>query len=128
MPLVAVEKPLQEKLGNEASASLIRLINLSQTEQKKDILEFVEEKFERRLSEEISGLKSSLLEKITDTRAELMTHISQTREELMEQIYKTREEMITYSAKTKADLIKWMFIFWAGQVGIILGMLFAFFK
>ncbi len=117
MPLVAIEEPLREKLGNEASASLIRLINLSQEEQKKDILEIVEEKFERRLSEEISGLKSSLLEKISDTRADLIKYISQ-----------TREEMITYSAKTKADLIKWMFIFWVGQVAVILGMLFAFFK
>jgi len=117
MPLIAVEEPLREKLGNEASASLIRLINLSQQEQKKDILEFVEEKFERRLSEEISDLRSSLLEKISETR-----------EDLLEQIYKTRGEMVTSNAKIKADLIKWMFIFWAGQIGIILGFLIAFVK
>jgi len=28
----------------------------------------------------------------------------------------------------RADLIKWMFIFWNGQIGAILGILFAFFK
>jgi CHASE3 domain sensor protein len=102
MPIVAVEEPLREKLGSEAVASLIRLINQSQSEQKRDTLEIVEEKFERRLSEEIGKLDI----KISETKADLMTQISQTR----------------------ADLIKWMFIFWIGQVGVILGILFAFFK
>jgi len=102
MPIVAVEEPLREKLGSEAVASLIRLISQSQAEQKRDTLEIVEEKFERRLSQEIGKLDV----KITETKADLMTQISQTR----------------------ADLIKWMFIFWVGQVAVILGMLFAFFK
>ena len=29
-------------------------------------------------------------------------------------------------AEVKADLIKWMFIFWASQIGLITGLLFAF--
>jgi len=91
MPIVAVEEPLHEKLGNQAVASLIRLINQSQVEQKRDILEVVEDKFEMRLTQEIGKLDVKISE-------------------------------------TKADLIKWMFIFWIGQVGVILGILFAFFK
>lgn len=91
MPIVSVEKPLREKLGEEAVDSLVRLINSAQDEQKNGILEFVEEKFERRLSSEISKVN----EKIADS---------------------------------KADLIKWMFIFWVGQVAVILGILFVFFK
>ena len=62
------------------------------------MLEFVEEKFERRLSEEISGVRVEIGR--LDNKIEA----------------------------TRADLIKWMFIFWIGQVGVILGMLFAFFK
>jgi len=54
-------------------------------------MSIVEEKFERKLSEEIGKLDVKISE-------------------------------------TKADLIKWMFIFWIGQVGVILGILFAFFK
>ncbi len=30
--------------------------------------------------------------------------------------------------KFKVDLIRWMFIFWVGQIGVITGILFAFFK
>ena len=98
MPIVMVEKPLKDKLGDEAVESLIRLINQSQVEQKNNMLEFVEEKFERRLSEEISGVRVEIGR--LDNKIEA----------------------------TRADLIKWMFIFWIGQVGVILGMLFAFFK
>jgi len=106
MPIVAVERPLRESIGNEAVDSLIRLINHSQADQKRDILEIVEEKFERRLSEEISNLKVTLLEKINEVDTRLFKEMT----------------------KNKSDLIKWMFLFWAGQVAVILGILFAFFK
>ncbi|MFQ6113028.1 MAG: LA_3696 family protein, partial [bacterium] len=38
-----MDKPLREKSGDEAADSLVELVNQSQSEQKKDILEFVEE-------------------------------------------------------------------------------------
>ena len=31
-------------------------------------------------------------------------------------------------AEVRTDLVRWMFIFWVGQIGAILGILFAFFK
>jgi len=109
MPVVAVGKPLREKLGDDGVDSLVQLINQSQAEHKNDILKMVEEKFERRLSEEIG----SVLVKIAETKSELMTIIL---------------ELKTENAKSKAELIKWMFIFWVGQLGMMLGILFAFFK
>ena len=39
-----------------------------------------------------------------------------------------REEMVRSDESIRADIIKWMFIFWVGQIGVILGMLFAFFE
>ena len=98
MPVLTVERPLREKLGDEAVDSLINLINKSLGEQKNDVLKFVEEKFERRLSEEIGNVK---------------VEIGSVRNEIY---------------GIKSELIKWMFIFWVGQVGVILGILFAFFK
>jgi hypothetical protein len=95
MPILAVGKPLRDKLGDEAVDALIELINQSQAEQKNGILEYVEEKFERRLSEEILKLRVELVQRISET---------------------------------KAEIIKWMFIFWVGQVAVILGILFVFFK
>jgi hypothetical protein len=95
MPIVAVGKPLREKLGDDGVDALVELINKSNADQKNNILEFVEEKFGRRLAEEIGGVEGRLTAKILET---------------------------------KAELIKWMFIFWVGQVGVMLGILFVFFK
>ncbi len=91
MPILKVGKPLRDKPGDQAVDALIELRNQSQAEQKNGVLEYVKEKFERRLSEEISKVSQKISE-------------------------------------TKADLIKWMLIFWVGQVAVILGILFSFFK
>jgi len=93
---------LREKLGEDGADALISLINQSQSNNKAEILQFVEEKFERRLSEEIAGVRGELAKEIASVRGEL--------------------------ANVRADLIKWMFIFWVGQIGAIIGILFAFFK
>jgi hypothetical protein len=102
MPVLTVKRPLREKLGEEGADALVDLINQAQQEQKNVIVTFVEEKFERRLSEEISKLEVKLVERISAVEAKI--------------------------SEAKADLIKWMFIFWVGQIAVILGILFAFFK
>jgi hypothetical protein len=112
-PVVAVDKPLREKLGDDGADSLVQFFNEAMAEQKSDTLTFVEEKFERRLSEKIGEVKTE----IAETKVELITLISQTKTELMTQI-----------ANIRSELIKWMFIFWVGQLGMIIGILFAFFK
>jgi hypothetical protein len=61
-PILTVEKPLKDKLGDEAVDALVRLINQSQVDQKNNMLEFVAEKFERRLSEDISTGSVNLAE------------------------------------------------------------------
>ena len=113
MPVLTVEKPLRDKLGDDGVDSLVRLINDSRDEQKRDIVEFVGERFERRLSEEIGGLELRLTEKIETGDKELFKEIS---------------KLDVKISQSNSSMIKWMFIFWVGQVGVILGMLFAFFK
>lgn len=50
--------------------------------------------------------------------------IAKLREEVKEEISTLRVEI----ARTEARLIRWMFIFWATQLGGIIGILFAFFR
>lgn len=95
MAIISVPKPLRDKLGDEGSDALIDILNKTQVNQKNDIIEVVGEKFERRLSEEISGVNQ---------------RIEQLRTELKED-----------NANSRADIIKWMFIFWMGQVVTIPG-------
>lgn len=91
MAIISVPKPLREKLGEEGSDALIELLNRQTESEKGDIIQLVEEKFERRLSEEMAKVNERI-------------------------------------SAVQANLIKWMFLFWIGQVGAILGILFAFFR
>jgi len=95
MKIINVPKVLREKLGDEGVEALLQVLNLSNEDLKKDVITLAEEKFEKRLIEEISKLRVEFNEKLSSTYA---------------------------------NLIKWMFIFWLGQIGAILGILFAFFK
>ena len=151
--VIAVPKVLREKLGEDGADALISLINQSQSNNKAEILQFVEEKFERRLSEElgkvseritdefakinqriteeISGVRGELAKEIGGVRGELAKEISGVRGEMAKEIASVRGEIAGVRgelANVRADLIKWMFIFWVGQIGAIIGILFAFFK
>jgi len=88
---IAIPRPLREKLGDDGADALVAVINEATKNQREDIVAFVEEKFERRLAEEVGKLRQEI-------------------------------------AEVKADIIRWMFLFWVGQIGVITGILFAFFK
>ena len=161
MPIVNVERPLRERLGEEATEALIRLLNQLQHEQRDDVLKIVEEKFERRLSEELAKVRGEMAElgaslreliaetasrqreELTETAAALRKEIAEAvatlreeaterhaslRQEIVESNASLRAEMRELNAQTRAELIKWMFIFWAGQLVAILGILLAFFR
>ncbi len=102
MPVIDVDKSLREKLGENGVTSLINLINSALNEQKNNIVEIVEKAFEQRLSEEL---------------AKFRVEIAQSFSEIREDMHSLRSEMI-----------KWMFVFWIGQVAVFIGLFAAFLK
>jgi hypothetical protein len=102
MPIITVPKPLRERLGEEGAEALVQLINQATEVGKGDVVAVVEEKFERRLTEEASKLRAEI------------GHL--------------RGEMIERIESVRSELIKWMFVFWVGQIGAMVGILFAFFR
>jgi len=46
--------------------------------------------------------------------------------ELITRIVSDKEELITRIESSKSDMIKWMFIFWIGQLAATAGIVFAF--
>ena len=70
---------------------MVDLLNYNAQNSGNSITTFVEEKFERRLSEEMAKLRGEM-------------------------------------HKNQVATIRWMFVFWVGQIGAILGILFAFFR
>ncbi len=102
MPVIAVDKPLRDKLGDDGVTSLVNLINQALGEQKNDIVQLVEETFERRLSEELAKLRVEMAEMKSELRNDMQV--------------------------TKTEMIRWMFIFWVGQIAVLVGLLLALVK
>ncbi|MCS7312472.1 MAG: CCDC90 family protein [Acidobacteria bacterium] len=142
MPVITVPKVLRDKLGEEGADALVELINAASDRTQADVLTFVEEKFERRLSEEAAKFNSRLSEeiakldhRISEEVARLDRRITEEAARLdrriTEEVARLEVRLAGLEAKiaeVRADLIRWMFIFWVGQLGAILGILFAFFR
>ena len=124
MAIISVPKPLREKLGEEGSDALIELINRQSESERGNIIELVEQKFERRLSEEMAKMNDRITQEISGMNERISQEIGSVNERITQESSRL-EVMISES---QATIIKWMFLFWIGQMGAILGILFAFFK
>ncbi len=93
MPVIAIPKSLRERLGDEGSDGLVEIISAIDERAREDSLRLLEERFERRLAEEIGSVRVEL----QSLRVELHS--------------------------VRAELIKWMFIFWVGQITILAGLM-----
>ncbi|MFQ5859503.1 MAG: LA_3696 family protein, partial [Anaerolineae bacterium] len=82
MPFITVPEVLREKLGGDGAEALVQLLNQAQNDWKADVLTFVEEKFERRLSEEIGALRVDVSQEFANLREEIAQNNASLREEV----------------------------------------------
>ena len=61
MAVITIPKVLREKLTDEGADALVEIINKSEEKSNEDIIVLVEEKFERRLAEEIGKVRSEII-------------------------------------------------------------------
>jgi VIT1/CCC1 family predicted Fe2+/Mn2+ transporter len=143
MAVITVPKVLREKLGEDGADGLVELINLANQKVKEDVIELSAEKFERRLTEEMAKVNQRITDEIAKLRGEVKEEMAQLRsvdlakldKRITDEVAKL-DKRITDEvaglkveiATTRAELIRWMFIFWVGQIGVLIGILFAFFK
>ena len=157
MTVITIPKPLHDKLGENASFSLVEVLEKIEENSTAKTLERVEDRFERRLTEEISGLRIEMHEGFGKLRAEMHEEFGKLRVEMHEEIGKLRAEMhdiknhfeqrLTEEISglrvemheefgklraemhgMRADIIRWMFIFWMGQMLSITAILFTLLK
>jgi hypothetical protein len=102
MTVIAIPKILQDRLTDDGARAFVDILDKVENRTQSAVLTVAEERFEKR---------------VATTEAKLEGKIAQTESRLEVKI-----------AQTKTELIGWMFVFWIGQVGAILGILFAFFR
>lgn len=129
MPLFLLPESLRSRLGEEAARDLVELVNAAGRAQREDTVMLVGERFERRVVEVQSGLeqritqvKSDLEQRIAEVKSELEQRIVEVKSELEQRINAVKSELEQRIAHLRADLIKWMFVFWMGQVAVMAGL------
>jgi hypothetical protein len=158
MQIVVLPEVIEQKLKVDERKEVIDFINdlVADTSDglKKDIIEILEERFEKKLSVELINLKLELMEKIsisgtqlneriTNTEIQLSDRITKVEAQLSDRITKVEAQLIKTEAQlnerittgneklraelgekianSKTETIKWMFIFWIGNVITIIG-------
>ncbi len=100
--IIAIPEALREKLGPEGTRALAELLNKASVQTRGDVIEIAASRFERRLAEELGVLRAEMGSEIGALRAEM--------------------------GAFEGRITRWMFVFWIGQIGALLGILFAFFR
>jgi hypothetical protein len=157
MSIISIPKILIERLGEDGSEALATMLNRFGEENKQSAIDIAATRFETKLTEEASGIREDIarVESRFDSKlaketaliredmaglesrfdAKLTEEISLVRQDMagMESRFDTklaqetaliREDM----SKNQTNSLKWMFIFWVGQIGALIGILFAFFN
>jgi len=107
--IIAIPQILNERLTEEGAKALVAIVDRAVEESERVTLRVAEEKFEKRVAQieaKIEMVEAKLISRIEVVKAELTTQME----------------------RNRADLIKWMFIFWVGQVTTITAIIFVFFK
>ena len=96
-----VPSALRTRLGDDAPFGLIELFDSDHKEWSEHVLSVAADRFERRLTEEISHFREEI------------------REGLRDGLTSVRQEIAT----TRVEMLRWSFLFWIGQVAAMAGLL-----
>lgn len=91
------------------------------------LFKILKERLGEKEAEALVDFVDNKLKENNDTNLKILAtkeDIASTREELKEEIGATK----VLIANTKSELIKWMFIFWVGQVAVTFGFILLFLK
>ena len=119
MRLNQVPHALQARLGDDATVALLDVLERSHREARDQLVAACTERFERRLVEEIAGVRVQIAQLGAELRQDLAAMRADLREEMATMGATLRQEM----AADRVDLFKWCFLFWIGQVLAISGIM-----
>lgn len=116
LSIIVVPEILREKLGADGAQALVDLLNQGMGMTRGEFAAALDQRFER------LDQRFSLFEEKFEHR--LAEEIGNVREGLGEKISKVGKD----AAGSEGRLTRWMFLFWVGQIGVLTGILFAFFR
>ena len=130
MDIEQVPAALRERLGVEATVGLLQVLDNSHRDGRAEMIAACTDRFERRLVEEISGVRVQIAQVEASLRGEMTEMGAAIRRDMVEMGASIRKEMGEMGGSIRQDmasgrveLLKWCFLFWVGQVLAIGGLL-----
>jgi hypothetical protein len=141
MDIETVPVPLREQLGPAATGGLLHLLELCHREWRADVIAACTERFERRLVEEVAGLRVQIAQTEAVLRRDMAEMGADIRTEMAQMGAAIRQEMATMGggirqdmaqmggsirqeiATGRVEMLKWCFLFWIGQLVTIASIL-----
>jgi hypothetical protein len=112
MAVTRVPQALAERLGKDGTEGLLTLLASTKTEWTDDVVTSAIERFERRLTTEISSLRVDYTREMATLRQDVNVYLSALRHDFTRDL-----------SNVRVELLKWSFLFWVGQVAAIAGLL-----
>jgi hypothetical protein len=119
----AVPAALAARLGPEATGGLLHVLDLAHSDWSDDVMSVVGERFERRLSEEGSGLRvqiahteAALRKEISQLEMNVRRELSRVEAGLRQDFSQMEVRVLREVGNSRFELLKWSFLFWIGQV------------
>jgi hypothetical protein len=112
MATAQMPKALVERLGNDGAHGLVTVLASARAEWTDDVLSAAADRFERRLTTEISALRIDVARDLSLLRVDVARDLSALRGDFSRDLSSVRFE-----------LLKWSFLFWVGQVAAMAGLL-----
>jgi tRNA U54 and U55 pseudouridine synthase Pus10 len=104
MQLDQVPRALQARLGDDATVALLELLDASHREAREPLIAACTERFERRLVEEVAGLRVQNAEQGAALRHETLTLGAGLRQEMATMGAELRQEMATMGAELRQEM------------------------
>lgn len=130
----AMPAALRERLGPDASRELLEMFDRSERQTREQVLEMCMERSDRRLAEEIAGVRVQIAQtegvlrrEIAEMGAAIRQEMAQMgasiRQETAQMGASIREDMVRMGAEVRVEMLKWSFLFWIGQVVTMTGII-----
>jgi hypothetical protein len=112
MTAAPMPKALVERLGNDGTQGLVTWVASERAAWTDDVLNIALERFDRRLTTELSALRVDVARDLSSLRVDVARDVSTLRSDVARDLSGVRSE-----------LLKWSFLFWMGQVATTAGLL-----
>ncbi|RKX73314.1 MAG: hypothetical protein DRP87_19140 [Spirochaetes bacterium] len=123
--LALAEERLERRLTEENSKIRLEIEKVrTEIQEVRTEVHTAIEKLRTEMKDEIGKVRTEMGKEFGRIDSRITEEIGKVNEKIASEIGKVNEKI----ASTKSEIIKWMFIFWIGQIGAIIGILFAFFK